>query len=169
LSQLRGDDVQQVEGIWAVRITPEAGTVKTEEARIVPLHSHLIEQGFPAFAKAQADGPLFYDPSRKRVESDDNRYYKKVGEHLASWVKGMGITGVMPNHGWRHTFKTLAFEVGIEERVADAIQGHAPTTVSRTYGRTSLRTMANAIEKFPRFDIPGVPLPGKDPEEAGTD
>jgi len=46
IGQLRGQDVQQMEGIWTIRITPEAGTVKNKAARIVPLHAHLIEQGF---------------------------------------------------------------------------------------------------------------------------
>ncbi len=42
MSQLRTDDVQEIEGVHVVRITPEAGTTKTQEARIVPLHPHLI-------------------------------------------------------------------------------------------------------------------------------
>lgn len=52
-SQLRGEDVKKVDGIWCVRITPEAGTVKANEARTVPLHEHLIEQGFLAMVKEQ--------------------------------------------------------------------------------------------------------------------
>ena len=52
-SQLRKKDVQQVDGIWTVRITPEAGTVKTNEARVVPLHEHLIQQGFLDMVKQQ--------------------------------------------------------------------------------------------------------------------
>ena len=46
LSQLRAQDVQQVDGVWTINITPEAGTVKNKEARRVPLHPHIIEQGF---------------------------------------------------------------------------------------------------------------------------
>ena len=49
------------DGIHAIKISPEAGTTKTGKARIVPLHEHLVEQGFLAFVKANGDGPLFYN------------------------------------------------------------------------------------------------------------
>ncbi len=47
--QLRKEDLRRVGRWWFIRITPEAGTVKTNEARDVPLHPHLIELGFPEF------------------------------------------------------------------------------------------------------------------------
>ena len=155
-SQLRGEDVIQFDGIWAVRITPEAGTVKAKAARIVPLHPHLIEQGFLEAIKARGQGPLFYDPGRLRVAKEGNRHFKKVGERLAEWVrKEVGIVdpAVQPNHGWRHMFKTRAFSAGVQERIVDAIQGHAPATVSRSYGSVPVPDMAKAIEKMPRFDV----------------
>jgi integrase len=158
-SQLRGEDVKQMEGHWVVRITPEAGTVKAKEARIVPLHEHLIDQGFLDMVQANGPGPLFYDPSNQRVQGDGNRHFKKVGERLALWVRnevGIKDPQLQPNHAWRHTFKTLSADLGIEERVADAIQGHAPKTTGRTYGRVSLQAKANAIAKLPRFEVPGA-------------
>jgi integrase len=158
-SQLRGQDVLEVEGVWCVRITPEAGTVKAKEARIVPLHQHIIDQGFLKVVKAGGDGPLFYDPEKQRVESEGNRHFKKVGERLASWVRenvGIKDPALQPNHAWRHTFKTLSYEAGIEERVVDAIQGHAPKTTGRTYGKVPVKAMADAIGKLPRFEVPGV-------------
>ena len=39
ITQLRGKDVQAVDGIWTINITPEAGTVKNAQARRVPLTS----------------------------------------------------------------------------------------------------------------------------------
>lgn len=155
-SQLRGEDVQKVDGIWAIRITPEAGTVKTKEARLVPLHRHLIDQGFLKIVEANGPGPLFYEPSRQRVKKDSNRHIKKVGEHLARWVRrDVGITdpAIQPNHAWRHLFKTMSYAAGIEERLADAIQGHAPRTTGRGYGGARLPEMAEAINKLPQFDV----------------
>ena len=64
MTQLRGQDVIKQGGIWAIQITPEAGTVKTREPRTVPLHEHLIAQGFIKFSKANGDGPLFYNVTR---------------------------------------------------------------------------------------------------------
>ena len=158
-SQLRGEDVQQIEGIWTINITPDAGTVKAKEARIVPLHQHLLDQGFLEMVAERGPGPLFYDPNLQRVPKDSNRHFKKVGERLADWVrKDVGITDpdVQPNHAWRHTFKTMSYAAGIEERVADAIQGHAPSTTGRRYGGAPLRAKADAIAKLPRFEVPGV-------------
>ena len=157
-TQLRGKDVQEIEGIWTVRITPEAGTVKGKEARVVPIHAHLIEQGFLAMARDNGPGPLFFDPTLQKVQADSNRHFKKVGERLAGWVRNeVGITdpALQPNHAWRHTFKSLSYDVGIEERVVDAIQAHAPKTTGRSYGRPSLKALAAAIAKLPRFDVPG--------------
>ncbi|WP_238542202.1 site-specific integrase [Sphingomonas sp. PAMC 26621] len=156
ISQLRKEDVQFVDGVWVLRITPEAGTVKGKAARLVPLHSHIIEQGFLAVVQRRAEGPLFFDPSRTRVRSDSNRHFKKVGERLAEWVRaGVGIKepSLQPNHAWRHLFKALSYEAGIEERMADAIQGHAPTTTGRSYGGPSVVAKAVAIEKLPRFNV----------------
>jgi integrase len=157
LAQLRREDIRQEEGVWVLNITPEAGTVKTREARLVPLHSHLIEQGFLAMVRSLPQGPMFYNPARQRAAGDgENRHVKKVGERLAGWVRNtVGITdpAIKPNHAWRHLFKTIAGEAGIDERTADAIQGHAPTSVSRQYGRVSVKTKADAMERFPRFDL----------------
>ncbi|GGD58392.1 integrase [Croceicoccus mobilis] len=155
-SQLRREDVKQIGDIWTVRITPEAGRVKTNEARIVPIHEHLIEQGFVAMVLSQPEGPLFYEPGRQRVDVESNRHFKKVGERLAKWVRDeVGITdkGIKPNHAWRHTFKSLSYTAGIEERVADAIQGHAPATTGRRYGKPPLVALAEAIGKIPRFNV----------------
>lgn len=155
-SQLRAEDVFEEDGIWLVHITPEAGSVKTGEARKVPLHPHIIEQGFLEVVKAIARGPLFYNPSAKRVESDASRHIKKVGERLAQWVRkdvGIADADIKPNHAWRHTFKSLSYDAGIEERLVDAIQGHAPKTTGRSYGSPSLAAKAEAVKKIPRFEI----------------
>jgi integrase len=69
LTQLRAGDVQARQGpagsIWVLRLTPEAGTIKTGRARTVPLHADLVRQGFPEFAQGALaaigpDGPLFF-------------------------------------------------------------------------------------------------------------
>ncbi len=158
IAQLRGQDFAQVEGIWRYRITPEAGTVKTQEAREVPLHAHLIEQGFLDVVKAKGSGPLFYDPARLRSDHEGNRHVAKVGERLATWVrKDVGITdkGIKPNHAWRHTFKTIGAEAGLEDRVLDDIEGHSARSVGADYQRSTLKAMSNALARFPRFEPDG--------------
>jgi integrase len=151
MTQLRAEDVKQVEGVWTVHITPEAGTVKTGVARTVPLHDHLIEQGFLDFVKGGV-GPLFYSPDGRRSEAG-RAPYKLVGNKLAEWVRKLGLgAGVAPNHGWRHTFKTISREVAMPEAAADYIQGHANKSQGRKYGRHNLLTVKAELDKIPRFN-----------------
>ncbi|MCP8890853.1 site-specific integrase [Sphingomonas faeni] len=159
ITQLRGIDVTEEKGIWVIRITPEAGTQKSMKARFVPLHTHLIDQGFLEVVKSSGDGPMFYDPSRQRAPSATNRHIKKVGERLGAWVREeVGITdkGVAPSHGWRHRFKTVARAVHMSGEVRDAIQGHEPRTEGEAYGSMPIPTMAAAIALLPRYAVPGV-------------
>jgi integrase len=154
ITQLRAEDVQEIDGHWIINITPEAGRVKTNEFRVVPLHEHLIAQGFLAVVKAQKDGPIFYDPKRGDPNSERGQY-KKVGERLATWVRSIGITdkSIKPSHAWRHTFKTIANEVGMSERAADYMQGHSSKGVGRTYGRSTIKALVDQMALFPRFEI----------------
>lgn len=154
ITQLRAEDVSEIDGVWTMLITPEAGGVKTNEARTVPLHMHLLEQGFLEVVKGK-DGPLFYDPSRARG-GQENRHHKKVGMFLSEWVRkkvGVADINVAPNHGWRHTFKTICREVEIDEEAADYIQGHAHKGQGRRYGSNTIPALAKQLAKFPRFEI----------------
>ena len=155
MTQLRGRDVR-IEGVaWVIRITPEAGSVKSGKWRDVPVHPHLVEQGFPEFVHGCGSGPLFYDPARRRNGQAAHPIYKKVGERLAAWVRAIGVDdiGVDPNHGWRHRFKTVGRRVGIDPAVIDAIQGHAPRTEGERYGRYPTDVMYEAICRMPRYDV----------------
>jgi integrase len=150
ITQARAQDVAKIDGVWVLTITPEAGAVKTNKARVVPLHDHLIEQGFLDFV-ASCDGPMFYQP-RADAKPDARPPYKLAANKLADWVRQLGVTEVpQPNHSWRHTFKTLSRTVGMSEGAADYIQGHAPANDSRAYGSHDLATLASEISKLPRF------------------
>ena len=79
----------------------------------------------------------------------------KTRERLAAWVRKLGVKDreISPNHSWRHTFKQIAERHGISERVSDAITGHAPATVGRSYGAPTVDDMARELAKFPRYKI----------------
>ena len=104
ITQLRGSDVIKREGKLTLRITPEAGTVKNDTARIVPIHEHLLEQGFAEFASSRGDAPLFYKlaPHRNGDASQKPRKprYHQARQRLAAWVRSLGITdpSLQPNH-----------------------------------------------------------------------
>jgi integrase len=139
-TQLRGADIRKetIDGVnvWVMRITPEAGTVKNGVARDVPIHPHLIEQGFLEYVARRGKGPLFYDPKKARGGKRENPQYVKVGAKLAEWVRdyAIGDADVAPNHGWRHKFNVDARSVRMDPEVRDAIKGHAPRTEGERYG-----------------------------------
>jgi len=63
--QLRKEDVREVDvgdagKVWALTITPEAGNVKDKQARDVPLHGDLIEQGFGRFVRSAKAGAYLF-------------------------------------------------------------------------------------------------------------
>ena len=95
LTQLRASDVFEQDGIWAIKISPEAGTVKNRKPRTVPLHEHLIKQGFVDFAKASGSGPLFYNKITSAPKVDDPTIPRALGPlRLESvWLHGFEIRG----------------------------------------------------------------------------
>lgn len=155
ITQMRKKDIVCQDGVWAMNITHEAGGEKTKVARLVPVHSHLVDQGFLEFVEGAPAGPLFYDPKGQRGAG--NPHYKKVGERLASWVRSLGVTdeNVAPNHGWRHRFKTVARGARMNPEARAVIPGHAPKTEGEAYGTWPLDQLAVEIERLPRIEIAG--------------
>jgi integrase len=158
ITQLRCSDVYQRGADYFAKLSPSAGKMKTGKARTVPLHEHLIEQGFISFVEALGDGPLFYSIGRTRrpgvpepVQSPAERTRARLGD----WVRSLGISDpeLSPNHAWRHTFKARAERYGMSERYSDAITGHAPPTAGRAYGKPTPEDLAHAMHTFPRYSL----------------
>jgi integrase len=98
VTQLRAEDVVEVEGVGpCLRITPEAGTVKTGQARTIPLHSHLVEMGLVEVVKALGSGPIFYRAPGENRRASPRRGPNprppavKAREALAAWVRSLGV------------------------------------------------------------------------------
>lgn len=162
ITQLRGSDIEARDGMYVMKLTPDAGTVKNRKIRVVPLHEHIIAQGFIEMVKQVGKGALFYnDATPRRISTDPLKPSRSRADtaraHLGTWVRGLGVTDpeLSPNHSWRHTFKRIAEAVGITEKVHDAITGHTPATEGRKYGQPSVADMANALKKFPRYELEG--------------
>jgi integrase len=153
ITQLRKEDIIEERGIAGMRITPDAGSTKTRKPRSVPVHPHLIEQGFLQFVAAQSDGPLFYDP--KKARGSGELLHKKRADQLAAWVREIGVTdpNVDPNHGWRHRFKTEARRVRMDTEIRDYIQGHAMRTEGENYGHMPLDVTFPWIKQMARYEV----------------
>ena len=158
ITQLRGIDITKREGFYVMRITPEAGSTKTGSARTVPLHEHLITQGFIEFVRAQGDGPLFFNVRTATDVEVDPMNPKmppatKVRQRVGDWVRGLGISEPDggPTHGWRHLFLKTARRAGIEPTLRFGITGHATKSEGEAYGQPEPEELAEALKKFPRY------------------
>lgn len=147
---------------WCVEITREAGPVKTDDSeRIVPLHPVITSDGFLAFVekrrKAHGDkARLFYGTVAETRDKDSkhNPGKSKLND-LRDWVHDQGIEGVGrkhstdPFHAWRHWCKTRLARHGTDDRVSDAITGHAVGAVKDGYKHPKITEMAAAIARVP--------------------
>ena len=127
--------------------------MKGNVARVVPLHEHLVEQGFIAFTQAKGRGPLFYDPGGRRKADTDptnptRQPWTKARDKLSEWVRSLGVDdpGISPNHAWRHTYKRRAARAGIERRIRFAMCGHTSKEEGDAYETPSVEDLATGAE-----------------------
>ncbi|CAN1557774.1 XerC Integrase [Rhabdaerophilaceae bacterium] len=152
LAQLRGEDVQQTPEGPIFRLTPDAGEIKTDEYRDVPIHSHLVEMGFLDFVKASGKGPLFYRQPKGQAISHAKAV--SVASRLGGWVrKGAGVDDarVAPNYGWRDRFKTESRRHAMGSEAAEFIMGHSLKGMAAIYG--DMAGLRREIDKLPRISL----------------
>jgi site-specific recombinase XerD len=148
-------------GIWCFYLRPEM--TKGDYMRVVPVHSHLVDQDFLGYVEGRRELglPLFYDPKRARGGGDANPQWQKIAQRLGEWVvESLHVTGIKPNHGWRHRFKSVARHVGMHPEVEKFITGHGgsddPDKISKVsmgYGDPWVKTLQKVIEMYPRYEI----------------
>jgi integrase len=152
LSQIRKEDISRVEDVWCIRITPEAGSIKTlSSERLVPIHSALIKEGFLDFVKLAKAGPLF--PQLK-----PDKFGARGGtgtKILARWIRSLGLVDrrISPSHSWRHRFKTLSRRHGLASDIVDVIVGHGKKSVGDAYGDFPTESLRRELEKIPYQNI----------------
>ena len=147
------EDLKKERDIDFLRITPEAGSVKSRNYRMVPIHPQLLELGLLKLIQGSPDGHLFFtlgvnDDPKKRADS----VYTKVGD----WVRkkaGVDDPLVQPNHAWRHRFKTLCREHDISEEYSDAITGHEDGRAAAKYGEYPVKELFREIQKLPKYPM----------------
>ncbi|MGL4284738.1 MAG: site-specific integrase [Phreatobacter sp.] len=162
---LRQEDIIKVDDIWCIRISRQAGPIKTAASeRIVPIHPLILARGFIDFAFSSTRDRLFINRTRddfildgKTTSSSIPAPYnpgRTTRNRLTEWIHSLGLdigrsSGKDPSHAWRHWFKEKAFEVGIPEKITDAIVGHAQASISRRYGSVSVQVMLEELKKIP--------------------
>ena len=152
LGQLRKEDFRQEGDTYVMRITPHAGTVKSRKFRDVPLHNQIVEIGFLDFLEVAPAGSLFHAPDAVDPVAASK---SAVETNLTRWLRqnDMIPQGVQPNHAWRHRLKTQSTELGLNNRVIDAIQGHSARTSGETYGDVTIAARKRAVDQLPHYAI----------------
>lgn len=154
ITQLTKANIGKEHDIQLLTITPDAGSVKTRTYRVVPIHPHLVEMGFLDFVMAAPDGPLFYKENGRERKAR-NTQAKETGNAVGRWIKsvsGVDDVRVKPNHAFRHRFKTIGREAGIDLRYLDAIQGHSDGSASTEYGEVTIKALDREMRKIPRVE-----------------
>ncbi|TXN00723.1 integrase [Methylobacterium sp. WL64] len=146
--QLRVEDVRKIEGIWCMKLDPEAGSLKTlGSERAVPLHQAVIDSGFLTYVDGVKLGPLFAKLSPDKFGKRGGNGTKMIGR----WVRGLGLTDerLAPAHSWRHRMKTLGRRFKMSPDIVNAITGHGTRTVADAYGEYEVKTMYEELMKIP--------------------
>lgn len=137
-------------GVWYAALRPDdAKSVKgASSRRRVPLHTDLVDLGFVRYVDSlPKDGLVF----PRLVEHSSNGLGHSVGLAWGRYLRrelGMDAEAA-PFHGFRHTFKTLCREAGIETAVHDCITGHSTAGVGASYGAMPLIRLAEDLKKYP--------------------
>lgn len=150
--QLRKQDVRKDdEHGWIIRLTPEAGSIKTHRFCDVPVHEHLVAEGFIDFVEASDDGPLFCQIGADgTIQGSAGGIYSRIRNRVREVVTDKDV---QPNHAWRYTFKSFGHEAGITEGTLDALSNHAPRHQGGEYTKVTLKARAEAMARFPRYKI----------------
>lgn len=137
-------------GCWFIDICPGEGkTLKTHSSRRkVPLHPDLIALGFIDYRNSlPADGRLFPRLKFHRIDGYSHAVGKTWEKYLREELRLESKAS--PSHGFRHAFKTLCRDVGIEAALTDWLAGHAAPNVGATYGTYPMRRLYEELKRFP--------------------
>lgn len=167
IAQLRIRDLRQDEDTrrWYFDIDRTGGrsTKTASSIRHVPLHRELKRIGLLKYRDALLNGGASLEtPLWPEVEAEGDRtrssaWSKWFGRYLRSTCGITDTTKVF--HSFRHTFKRMTRDAGINEEMHDALTGHSSGGgVGRSYGKGfSLKPLAAALDKTASpFDLSNI-------------
>jgi len=155
IAQLRRGDFQVRDNVSSIRITDDAGTVKTAESeRTIPLTEHLLaDQWFGAWLASVMDGSRAADPAFPSMVGRT----RGPGDTAVQWFRSFRDDAGLPagplegSHKFRHWIRTAMNALDIAEATQDAITGHAVggSTGKKVYTHVPLPVMFAALNRVP--------------------
>jgi integrase len=151
LCQLTRSDLRQDGKIWylSINATDEKRVKTKNSVRVIPLHPHLIQMGFPEWAQTGLPWKHRY-PSPEILSRE---FSKQFARHLLRI--GLKRTGLV-FHSFRHTFKSTGRMKGMIEDLNDVLTGHLPQTVAGKYGMNK-RPVETLYEQIEKLEFEGLP------------
>ena len=158
LAQLQVSDIQKAKDLGYYLTITDLGDTgaqlkNSHSRRNIPIHPVLIACGFMEHVKNRERGYLFPDlkinPRGKR-----SGYFSYFFSHYLR-PKILITDERKVFHSFRHTFKDICRQCGIEEAVHDALTGHGKTTAGRNYGNEQypLEPLFDAISRYAVKDL----------------
>jgi integrase len=125
LCQLRTVDVLDVDGISALRLTDEAGSLKTASSeRSIPIHPACRAEVLALAERRRERGKaLLFD--YEFIKSKGNRSHR-FSERISRWLRNrIGITDKrVVAYSARHSFKDMCRATAMPEYIANQLMGH---------------------------------------------
>jgi integrase len=160
ICQLAPDDIREetyrdakgktraVAVIYATDEGDNQGLKNAGSRRKIPVHPALVEAGFLDYAKGQSGGRIFPGLKANKAGREGANLSIWFGKFLREKCEITDPRKVF--HSFRHLFKDVLREHGVEEQVSDALTGHTNGSVGRTYGGDyyPLRPLVEAVNQF---------------------
>lgn len=154
-SALRPCDLQKVDDVWCIEVSPEASNIKTENAaRLVPLHSALAEdlRAYTANQKGEREGN-FWGLEQDRSGKWSAALSKRMNKRLAKALPGKSRKLVVES--LRNTFATRLKQADVQEHVISELMGHVINSLA--VGRYGKKLVPSRLrEQVEKLNLPSL-------------
>ncbi|MGQ0697970.1 MAG: hypothetical protein ACT4PZ_06965 [Panacagrimonas sp.] len=128
---------------------------RSPSARDIPLHSHLIGEGFPEYVKSLAPGDFLFPRIKPRADGQPNE--GRPVDALRTWLASFAVPEgagsrrfINPSHSFRHAFEDALRNATEDHELRLDIQGRADGSSARGYGDGhALLRKRDVIERIP--------------------
>ncbi|MFM1907449.1 MAG: hypothetical protein RLZZ591_1126 [Pseudomonadota bacterium] len=150
LAQLRMEDVQRVNEVWALRVANlgDDQEIKTPASfRLIPIHEEVIRCGFLAYvAEQKLAGHTRVFPSL-RNDNKHRKWSNALGKWFSRYLDAIGLNDVrLCHHSFRFNFAQQVTNCGADTRICEALMGHWLTATS---AKSKSRYYASPAKLFP--------------------
>lgn len=153
LAQLLVKDIREAPGMgYYLNISDEAdhAHLKNKNSRRrIPVHEVLIACGFLDYVARQKKSGMLFPELKPNTRGKYGGYFSYFFSHYLR-QKILITDERKVFHSFRHTFKDICRQCGIEEAVHDALTGHGKATAGRNYGNEQypLEPLFDAMSTF---------------------